>query len=351
MPIYIKFFATVMCGGLLAASAIATSPRTLPSLVYDANSGSPAPIPPVEQTLQTVIAEPWLHISSLTPSLSGLSKPLVLEGPAFDRQDNLLLVDVVSGRLMRIDPSRNLTTILPENPRGSAGIGIHESGKIFVTGIGSNKHGGSIITVKSDGSDFQFILKPDLGYVPNDIAFDRKGGFYFTDSKGSNSDPIGSVLYVSSDFNSVTRIIYGLSAPNGVTLSPDEKVLWVGEMGKGLLHRVRLSTSTTIDRGGWTIPYHFTGYPPDGMRVDRDGNLYVGLVGAGRVLVFNHNGVPIGQILVPEGEYRNYLLTTSVAIKPGTNEIYFVASASGERSAMIFRAGAFAVAPALLSHR
>jgi lactonase len=35
------------------------------------------------------------------------------------------------------------------------------------------------------------------------------------------------------------------------------------------------------------------------MRADADGNLYVAIYGQGRVLVFNKNGLPIGQILLP----------------------------------------------------
>jgi lactonase len=51
------------------------------ALAYDAQTRGPVPIPSSERALQTVIAEPWFKVSQ---------KWMVLEGPCFDREGNLL---------------------------------------------------------------------------------------------------------------------------------------------------------------------------------------------------------------------------------------------------------------------
>ncbi len=76
------------------------------------------------------------------------------------------------------------------------------------------------------------------------------------------------------------------------------------------------------------------------------------MYGQGRVLVFNKNGIPIGQVLLPGRKEGHNLRSTSMAIRPGTNDLYIVASDAGEgEGASIFRAKAFANALTLYSHQ
>ncbi|WP_340318333.1 SMP-30/gluconolactonase/LRE family protein [Rhizorhabdus argentea] len=342
---------------LLLVSAMAVGPvaaeppRASTAFVYDQMSQSPVAIPLGEQGLQTVVAEPWLSISKETPALAGSNDKLLLEGAAFDREGDLLLVEIVGGRVLRISPNRTLSVVLPKNTDGSAGIAVHKDGRIFVAGIGDMQRGGCVFAIRPDGSGKESIISRERGYIPDDLVFDNDGGFYFTDLKGNNAEPIGGVFYMSPDRKTLTPVMSGLSMPDGIALSPNGKVLWVGETGKGLLHRIELSAAAKIGLLGTTIPYHFTGARADSVRVDADGNVYVGLFGEGRVLVFNPKGVPIGQLLVPGREDGKFLYTTSMAIKPGTKELYILASDQDGRGAMIFRSSAFSKAPILFSHQ
>ena len=113
---------------------------------------------------------------------------------------------------------------------------------------------------------------------------------------------------------------------NGIALSPDGKQLWITEFSRNLLHRVELADATTMTPIGTAIPYHFIGPAPDSMRADSDGNLYVAMYSQGRVLVFNKNGIPIGQVLFSGRDEGHNLLSTSMALKPGTNDLYIVTS-------------------------
>ncbi len=80
-------------------------------------------------------------------------------------------------------------------------------------------------------------------------------------------------------------------------------------------------------------------------------NLYVAMYSQGRVLVFNHNGMPIGQVLLPGRERGHNLRSTSLAIRPGTDEMLIVTNDwDGGEGSTIFRAQAFGKALPLYAH-
>jgi lactonase len=196
------------------------------------------------------------------------------------------------------------------------------------------------------------IIPPEAGYMPNDLVFDARGGFYFTDFRGASTDPKGGVYYVSPTSGRSRPVLPRLAMANGVALGPDGKELWATEFSRNLLHRVELADATTATPFGTAVAYHFTGPAPDSMRADADGNLYVAMYGQGRVLAFNRNGIPIGQVLLPGREEGRNLRSTSMAIRPGTDDLYVVTNdGTGGQGATIFRARAFAKALPLYSHQ
>lgn len=69
-------------------------------LNHNALTCSAVPIPPWERSLQTVEAQPYFNVSQAS---------LVLEGIVFDRNNNLLFVDVATGRVFKLTPERQLS--------------------------------------------------------------------------------------------------------------------------------------------------------------------------------------------------------------------------------------------------
>ena len=245
-----------------------------------------------------------------------------------------------------------LTTIVPENKLASAGLGIHKDGRIFVAGLGNFKDTGSVFSVKPDGSGMETIVPAKDGYLADDLVFDANGGFYFSDFRGEANDPAGGVYYVSPDFKKITPVLPHVAIANGVGLSPDGKTLWVTSTAQGLLYRVELADATTIAPFGAAITYHFTGFGPDSLRVDADGNVYVAMYSQGRVLVFNSSGFPIGQILIPGRDAGHNMRSTSMALKPGTNDMYIVTNDwTGGEGSQIFHCKAFGKALKMYSHQ
>lgn len=340
----LESLAAMSCAMLLSGCA-GTQPPGKPSaqaLDYTDMTRGLAPTPASERTLPTAMATPFFQVSE---------KAMALEGPAYDRQGNLLFVDIYGGRVLRLSPDRKLTTLYSDKTLHPAGIAVHKDGRIFVAGVG-NFAAGSIIALDPDGSNPQTIVPASAGYVPDDLVFDDKGGLYFTDFKGSPSNPIGGVYHVSPDFKTITPLLPNMAMANGVALSQDGKVLWASEFSAGRLHRVDLNDQGGVARFGATVPYHFVGRAPDSMRTDADGNVYVAMYHQARILVFNPNGVPIGQILLRGRENNQFLKITSLAFVPGTRDVVIVSRDElGGGGSMIFRAQGLTQGIKMFSHQ
>lgn len=280
-------------------------------------------IPVSEKNLPTEIAEPWFQVSE---------KQLQLEGLCFDREGNLFFVEVFGGTVFKLElPDKKLIKIaeLPgENP---AAIKIHQDSRLFVACLGNFKDSGSVVALSPDGKEQEIIIKKEQHFVIDDLVFDKKGGFYFTDFKGYSCEPTGGVYYVSPDYQQITKVMGNLAVPNGVALTPEQNALWVTEMSNNRLHYWTLEEDgVTIPAFGSSVPYHFTGLEgPDSCCIDDDGNLYVAMYMQGRVLVFNSSGYPVHQILLPERLNYHMLRSTHPMLIPGTSEL-LICSNDGE---------------------
>lgn len=317
------------------ASVEASAQQTPASvgLIYDEQTRGAVPIPPSERLLQTVVAQLHFKVSD---------EDRVLEGAIFDQAGNLVFCDVSGRRVLRLTPDKRLITITTLESLAPGGLAFHKDGRLFIAALDLNKNVGAVFAVNPDGSGLQTIIAPSAGYLPNDLVFDAQGGFYFTDFRGTSTEPKGGVYYASPTLSSIKVVVPNLAMANGVALSPDGKQVWTTEFGRNLLHRITLSDATTIASIGSAVAYHFVGPAPDSMRIDADGNLYVAMYGQGRIVIFNRNGIPIGQVLLPDRERGHNLHSTSLAIRPGTNDLYAVTSDGvGGQGATIFHAKVF----------
>lgn len=318
--------------GLGLVPGASAQQSSVAGLAYDAQTRSVVPIPASERALQTAVAEPWFKVSD---------EGRILEGAIFDRSGNLLFCDVSGRRVLRLTPDKQLSTLVTLDALSPGGLSFHPDGRLFIAALDIPNSRGAIFAVNPDGSGLQAIVPPVAGYMPNDLVFDARGGFYFTDFKGNATEPRGGVYYAAPDLT-IKPVLPHLAMANGLALAPDGKTLWATEFGRNLLHRIELADATTIAPIGSAIAYHFTGPAPDSMRADADGNVYVAIYGQGRVLAFNRNGIPIGQVLLPGREQGHNLASTSLAIHPGRNDLYAVTSDMDRgQGATVFHAKVF----------
>lgn len=294
---------------------------------------SHAPIPPNEQALQTLVAEPWLKVSDEFKQLEGL---------CFDRAGNLYFLEVFGGVIYRVNlKTMKLEEVFQAEGMNPAAIKIHRDGRLFVCCLSDFKTG-EIFTLNPDGTGKTTILE---GYVADDMVFAKDGSFYFTHFVGTSCEPTGGVYHVSADYRTVTPVLEKMAGPNGIALSSNEQMLWATETNANRLHLIELDAQGTgIAPYGTSVPYHFTGYHgPDSCCIDAQDNLYVAMYGQGRVLIFNRFGFPVGQVLIPGRERGQHLRTTHPMLIPGTSDLLICTNDhGGDQGSWIFKSRGFA---------
>lgn len=311
-------------------------------LSQPAGSQSPLPLPPTISGLPTITAELWLQVDT--------DPEVFLEGPAFDRKGNLFVSSIFDDRILKITPDKQISKIFSQEGLMPDGIAIHKDGRLFLACIS-----GKFMSIAPDGTNPVEIVvryqgKPMVG---NDLVFDRNGNLFVTDWTGSIVDSSGGVYCFSADFRNVEPVIQNLVTPNGIALSPDGNTLWVAETSRNQLISLNFQpNSIELDPfEGTKIPWRFTGVPggPDSNAVDEEGNLYQCLIYHGRVLIFNKQGIPLVNVLIPGRDEGRFLKSTNVAFKPGTEEVYV--TASGKGGAAIFRFKGLSKGLKLYSHQ
>jgi gluconolactonase len=134
----------------------------------------------------------------------------------------------------------------------------------------------------------------------NDVIVDMKGRIIFSDplSRKLNGRQIGhpSVFMYDEDKAEMEMIDSTLSRPNGLALSPDEKILYIIDSNTVSVHKMDLNSREM--KHFITIDTAYGKGVPDGMRVDIEGNLYV--TGPGGIWLINPHGKILGLIRIPE---------------------------------------------------
>jgi gluconolactonase len=172
------------------------------------------------------------------------------------------------------------------------GLKIHKDGRIF---IADYRHGVMVLDPDS-GSVVPFadLLPAESFKGLNDLVFASNGDLYFTDQgKAGLHDPTGRVYRFTAD-GRLEALIETLPGPNGLVLSPDEKVLYVGSRANAIWWQPLLERRPPARAGTFATMQGFG--TPDGMAVDDAGDVVCVQHNMGVVWVFNRIGLPIWRI-------------------------------------------------------
>jgi gluconolactonase len=144
---------------------------------------------------------------------------------------------------------------------------------------------------------------------PNDLVFASNGALYFTDppfglpEPGAAELPFAGVFTVPPGGGEPVLIDDTLAGPNGIALSPDERWLYVGNWDEDRKIVVRYRVGHA---GPGEVIADLTDEPGedaiDGLKVDRDGRLYV--CGPGGIWVLEPTGAVIGRFGLPEAPHN-----------------------------------------------
>jgi len=241
------------------------------------------------------------------------------EGPVALPDGGWLVVEIRRQTLTRIDPDggKRVVAKLGGGPNSCA---LGPDGKVYVCNNGGFKFvqradgrmvtagqaddysGGRIERVDLDTGRFEVLYdrvgaNPVRG--PNDLVFDAHGGFYFTDpgkTRHRDADR-GCVCYARADGSLIREVIFPISRPNGVGLSPDGKTLYVAETETARLWAWEVAGPGELRHAPAPSPHGGRlvaagpGYRRfDSLAVEAGGNVCVGTLDVGGITVITPDG-------------------------------------------------------------
>ena len=245
-----------------------------------------------------------------------------LEGPSFDREGNLLVVDIPYGRILRISPAGDWE-VFAEYDGWPNGLKIHKDGRIF---IADHKNGIMVLDPESRKvAPFLTHVRREGLKGTNDLVFASNGDLYFTDQGQTGLQEATGRVYRVTPEGRVDCLIDTVPSPNGLVLTPDEKTLLLAVTRANQIWRLPLHPDGTTSKVGAFIQLSGGFAGPDGLAMDADGNLAICHCGLGTVWLFSNLGEPMLRVRSPEG-----LSTTNLAFGgPNGRRIYVTESDTG----------------------
>lgn len=235
------------------------------------------------------------------------------EGPAVDAQGNVFFSDSPTSRILLFPAAGGPARVWKSNTRGANGMLFDKEGRLITCNSQLAPDGRSVTRYEKNGT-VTVLADRYAGKKlnsPNDLAIDKQGRIYFTDPRygemdGVEQDRMG--VYRIEKNGRLTRVIEDLQVPNGILITPDNKILYVAdnspaENGNRTLVAYDLLKDGSVRRRG--VLYNFApGRGVDGMVLDTAGNIYA-TAGEGE-----KTGV---YVISPEGRLRRFIHTPETA--------------------------------------
>jgi gluconolactonase len=284
------------------------------------DSHAPVAIAPREVNVEVIRRDPALdEIVPPNPKIFKVAEGFKFtEGPVWVPNGGyLLLSDPNSNTIYKYRPDGQLSVF--RRPSGYGGDDIAEYGQPGSNGLALDPQGR--ITIDEHGNRRVVRLEPNGSVTvladryegkrlnsPNDLAYRSDGTLYFTDPPfglpGLFDDARKELPYsgVFSLQQGVLKLVgKELKGPNGIALSPDERYLYVGNWDerKKVVMRYTIRADGTLSDG--KVFFDMTRARGedaiDGVKVDRQGNVYVS--GPGGLWVISSRGRHLGTIVPP----------------------------------------------------
>jgi gluconolactonase len=241
------------------------------------------------------------------------------EGPVWTSDRALLFSSPNTNVIYRLDPDAGRVEVFRSKSGyagvdigryvqpGSNGLTFDPAGRLTICQHGNRR----VIRVNPHG-DVAVLADAYAGRrlnSPNDLVFASDGTLYFTDPPfglpAAYEDPARELTF-SGVFRvrdgEVTLVSDALAGPNGIALSPDERFLYVGDWD--LTHKVVMRYDLASGRSEVLCDLTDASGEDaiDGIKVDRDGHLYV--CGPGGIWVLAPDGERLGRLVLPEDPHN-----------------------------------------------
>jgi gluconolactonase len=278
------------------------------------------------------------------------------EGPVAMADGSVILGEIAGGAVTRIAPDGGKTEI-GRAGGGPNGLALGPDGALYVCNNGGNVYqttpaflstgpspdykGGYIQRIDPKTGDTKALYThcgANKLSAPNDIVFDKQGGFYFTDlgKRRARDRDHGGLYYALPDGSKITEIAYPIVTPNGVGLSPDEKTVYVADTETSRLFAFDIEAPGVLKHEPFPAPHGgrlVCGLPGfqrfDSLAVEASGNICVATLVTGHITVVSPTGQVVRQVKMPD------VYPTNICFGgPDMKTAYITLSATGQLAAM-----------------
>lgn len=234
----------------------------------------------------------------------GPGRDSFLEGPSFDREGNLYVVDIAHGRIFRVSPAGEFS-VAAEYDGEPNGLKIHKDGRIFI----ADYKNGIMQMDPASGKVEPFEDRPSIERFKgcNDLVFAGDGDIYFTDQGQSSLQSYsGRVMRIKPD-GGLELMLTDIPSPNGLVFNHDESWLYVAVTRANCVWQAPRFTPGGFPPKAGIFVYLNGGVGPDGMALDSEGGLAVCHPGMGAVWIFNARGEPTYRVNSCTGSHTTNL--------------------------------------------
>jgi gluconolactonase len=192
-----------------------------------------------------------------------------VEGPAANARGEVFFNDVTGSKTFKIGLDGKVSEFIADSKKGS-GQAFGPNGKLYAVAGGDQK----VVVYDADGTA-KVIAD---GWVGNDLVVAHNGNVYVTNPPAGNSnDP--SKVWLIKPGGEKSVVDTGLKYANGIALSPDQTLLYVADYRSHWVYSYLIQPDGSLQnkqRFYWLhVPDTSDQSNADGIRVDRDGRLYV----------------------------------------------------------------------------
>lgn len=236
---------------------------------------------------------------------SGASTHSFLEGPSFDIDGRLYVVDIPWGRIFTVSPQGEFE-LYAEYDGEPNGLKIHRDGRIFIADF---RRG--LMVVDPRTRRVESLLDPAIQQTfrgLNDLHFALNGDLYFTDQGLTGlQDPTGRLFRLRAN-GALDLLLDNVPSPNGLALNLAQSMVYLNVTRGNCVWRVPMDREGRPFKVGVFVQLSGGLGGPDGLAVDQQGSLAVAHFGLGTVWLLSQTGEPLYRIRSPLG-----LGTTNVA--------------------------------------
>ena len=225
---------------------------------------------------------------------------LFTEGPVWHADGYLLFSDIPADTIYCVAEDHTITPW--REPSGNAnGLTYDRQGRLVAC-----EHGNRRVSITMPDGDVRPLATHYEGKrlnSPNDVVVHSDGGIYFTDPpygvrEEERELPFNGVYRISPE-GELTLLADDFDRPNGLAFSPNEAVLYVDDTVRRHIRAFDVDADGGLSNGRvWAEMASPDEGGPDGIKVDREGNVYC--TGPGGLWVFTPGGECVGVVKGPE---------------------------------------------------